>query len=63
MVEAMTNDLSGSTIVGVMHSTPNEDNVRELDVEIHYSVRPERTAPQTRRKSVEARTVQLFAVR
>lgn len=46
-----------------MHSTPNEDNVRELDVEIHYSVRPEHTAPQTRRKSVEARTVQLFAVR
>jgi protein arginine N-methyltransferase 3 len=52
----------GDLLVGVLRSSPNDDNVRELDVEIHYSVRPP-TQAQTRRKSVEARTVQLFAVR
>lgn len=53
----------GSVLVGVLRSSPNEENARELDVEIHYSVREATQPAQVRRKSVEARTVQLFAVR
>jgi type I protein arginine methyltransferase len=50
-------------LVGLLRSTPNEENTRELDVEIHYSLREPTQPAQARRKSVEARTVQLFSVR
>ncbi|PWN33453.1 S-adenosyl-L-methionine-dependent methyltransferase [Meira miltonrushii] len=52
-----------SVLVGLLRSTPNEENTRELDVEIHYSLREPTQPAQARRKSVEARTVQLFSVR
>lgn len=57
----------GCLIVGNLRSTPNENNKREVDVEIHYSIRtPNAHANACKgaaKKSVETRTVQLFAVR
>jgi hypothetical protein len=54
---------SGFTIVGELGCKPNEENTREVDVEIHYSVRDPSKAVPAAKKSVETRTVQLFAVR
>ncbi|UZJ55199.1 hypothetical protein CBS101457_004519 [Exobasidium rhododendri] len=52
-----------SVIVGELGCKPNEENTREVDVEIHYSVRNPSDAVKAGKKSVETRTVQLFAVR
>ncbi|CAO1637815.1 unnamed protein product [Sympodiomycopsis kandeliae] len=58
---------SGNIITGEIAVLPTKENTRELDVEIHYCLRQDIAEHQARErkevKKVEARCVQLWAVR
>lgn len=66
--EPITAVQKGSIIAGEIHVFPTRENSRELDVEIHYVVRASKEEHLRREsgeggKKVEARCVQLWAVR
>lgn len=55
---------AGTLITGEIHVTASDTNSRELDVEVHYSVRaPGSGADRQKGDKVEARIVQLYHVR
>jgi len=53
----------GTVISGEIHVNQSDSNSRELDVEIHYSIKDPSEEVEGGRKKVTARMVQLFKVR